>query len=49
MAKAAKVKPPKHRIDSVDSVIVLEGPQINGPAISQADIDSLFDYLAQRR
>lgn len=30
-------------IDRVDAGIVLEGPQINGPAVSQADIDSLFD------
>ena len=38
-----KVTPPKHGIDRVDGGIVLEGPQIDGPAISQAEIDSLFD------
>ena len=32
-----------HPIDRVDGGITLEGPQINGPAVSQADIDSLFD------
>ncbi len=30
-------------IDRIDGGITLEGPQINGPAVSQADIDSLFD------
>ena len=30
-------------INRIDGDITLEGPQINGPAISQADIDSLFD------
>lgn len=38
-----KVTPRKHGIDRVDGGIVLEGPQINGPAVSQAEIDSLFD------
>ncbi len=32
-----------HAIDRIDGGITLEGPQINGPAVSQADIDSLFD------
>ncbi len=32
-----------HAIDRIDGELTLEGPQINGPAISQADIDSLFD------
>ncbi|MBC8339653.1 MAG: hypothetical protein ISR51_05450 [Rhodospirillales bacterium] len=36
-------KSPKHAIDRVDGGIVLEGPQIDGPAVSQADIDKLFD------
>lgn len=38
-----KAKTGKHAIDRVDGGIVLEGPQIDGPAVSQADIDSLFD------
>ncbi|NQV85343.1 MAG: protein phosphatase CheZ [Rhodospirillales bacterium] len=38
-----KGKAGKHAIDRIDGGIVLEGPQINGPAVSQADIDSLFD------
>ncbi len=33
----------KHGIDRVDGGIVLEGPQINGPAVSQAEIDIVFD------
>ncbi len=32
-----------HAIDRIDGGITLEGPQINGPAVSQANIDSLFD------
>ena len=38
-----KAKAGKHAIDRVDGGIVLEGPQVDGPAVSQADIDSLFD------
>jgi chemotaxis protein CheZ len=38
-----KGKPGKHAISRVDGGVVLEGPQIDGPAVSQADIDSLFD------
>ncbi|MBT3305666.1 MAG: hypothetical protein HN377_04210 [Alphaproteobacteria bacterium] len=38
-----KGKAGKHAIDRIDDGIVLEGPQIDGPAVSQADIDSLFD------
>ncbi len=30
-------------IDRIDSGIALEGPQINGPGVSQSDIDKLFD------
>ncbi len=30
-------------IDRVDGGIILEGPQIDGPAVSQTDIDKLFD------
>ena len=30
-------------IDRIDAGLTLEGPQIDGPAISQADIDNLFD------
>lgn len=30
-------------IDRVDGGIVLEGPQIDGPQVSQAEIDKLFD------
>ncbi|MCH7832730.1 MAG: hypothetical protein IIC55_07650 [Proteobacteria bacterium] len=30
-------------IDRIDGGIVLEGPQIDGPAVSQADIDKFFD------
>ena len=41
---SAKGKNRHHAIDRVDGEITLEGPQINGPAVSQADIDSLFDY-----
>ena len=31
------------KVNRIDGDITLEGPQINGPAMSQADIDSLFD------
>ena len=31
------------KVNRIDGDITLEGPQINGPAISQADIDSFFD------
>ena len=38
------LKPGKSKgIDRIDGGITLEGPQINGPAVSQADIDSHFD------
>jgi len=40
---AAKGRTKNHAIDRVDGGITLEGPQVNGPAVSQADIDSLFD------
>ena len=30
-------------IDRIDDGVTLEGPQIDGPAMSQTDIDSLFD------
>ncbi len=30
-------------IQRVDGGIILEGPQIDGPAVSQTDIDKLFD------
>ena len=30
-------------INRIDGDITLEGPQTNGPAISQANIDSFFD------
>jgi len=30
-------------IDRVDGGIVLEGPQVDGPAVSQTEIDTLFD------
>ncbi len=40
---AAGGKNKHHAIDRIDGGITLEGPQINGPAVSQADIDSLFD------
>ena len=30
-------------IDRIDAGLTLEGPQIDGPAISQADIDKLFN------
>ena len=32
-----------YAIDRIDGGITLEGPQINDPAVSQTDIDSLFD------
>ena len=38
-----KIKNRHYAIDRVDGGITLEGPQINGPAVSQTDIDSLFD------
>ena len=38
-----KGKNRRHAIDRVDGGITLEGPQINGPAVPQADIDGLFD------
>ncbi len=41
--KSAEGKNRHHAIDRIDGGITLEGPQINGPAVSQADIDSLFD------
>ncbi len=40
---AAKGKGKSLGIDRMDGGITLEGPQINGPAVSQADIDGLFD------
>lgn len=40
---SAKGKNRHHASDRIDGGITLEGPQINGPAVSQADIDSLFD------
>lgn len=40
---SAKGKNRHYAIDRIDGGITLEGPQINGPAVSQADIDSLFD------
>ncbi len=38
-----KGKKRHHAIDRVDGGITLEGPQINGPAVPQADIDGLYD------
>ncbi len=40
---SAKGKNSHHAIDRIDGGITLEGPQTNGPAVSQTDIDSLFD------
>lgn len=33
----------KKAIDRIDGGIALEGPQINGPVVSQSDIDTLLD------
>ena len=38
-AKAGKT----HAIDRIDGGIALEGPQVDGPAVAQADLDKLFD------
>lgn len=40
--KNAPAKRPE-AIDRVDGGLILQGPQINGPAVSQTDIDKLFD------
>lgn len=41
--KAIATAGKSHAIDRLDSGITLEGPQIDGPAISQDEINKLFD------
>jgi len=42
-AKKSNRRDKNRGINRIDGGITLEGPQINGPAVSQAAIDSMFD------
>ncbi len=42
-AKQSNRRDRNRGINRIDGGIFLEGPQIDGPAVSQAEIDSLFD------
>ncbi len=47
MARTSRKKAPKGNGPTlrgrIDGGIALEGPQINGPVVSQSDIDKLLD------